>query len=144
MAFALNIEHNVLITISVVWSALWPFLINLSLKTFQVMQSCYVLTLHINIHLCRAHSTSVVCSAHVFSSLSSVDVSDVQWVSFDMLTSCDVCPQYSWRRNTCSHITVQLHIVTFFDNSIFGLFHRCRNCKTQSNVLIKLPCITKH
>ena len=124
------------------WSALLPFLLNLTLRTFQVRlylkRSIYVLTLDINVHHCKVHSTRVVCSAPVFSILSSVDVSDVQWVSVDVLTSRDFCPQYSWITNTCSHITVHFHIVTFFDNFIFGLLHRCQDCQIQSNVQYQL------
>ena len=105
--------------------ALPPFLLHpLHLKA-HVKRSNYILTLHINVHHCRCLSTSVVCGALVFSSLSSVDVSDVQWVFLDMFTSLEICPHNSWIRNACSYITVHFHSVTFCDNFIFNLLYRC-------------------
>ena len=113
----------------------------LFIKLFQlqghVKRSNCVLTLHINVHHCRCLSTSVVCSALVLSSLSSVDVSDVQWVSLDVLTRCDICPHNSWIRITCNSITVLFHIVTFCDVFIFNLLHRGWDWKRKSDVHVK-------
>ena len=102
------------------------FLLNLNfqLKMHLKTSNC-ILTLHINVHHCRYFSTSVVCSALVISSLSSVDVSDVQWVFLDVLIRRDICPHFSRIRITCSRNTVLFHIVTFYDVFIFNLLHRC-------------------
>ena len=71
----------------------------------------------------RNPPTGVVCNASVFS-LISLDVSDVQQLSFKDMTTFDILPKNIYWRSSRSHIAFLYDICTLHDCYILDLFHR--------------------